>query len=145
MCTTLKGVLERQDKAGAIRFVDISDVDYDPMANMGVEFEDAMTTIHAVLPDGRVLQGTDALRGLFGEVGLGWVVGLMESPVLAKLVDVIYEFLSKNRIKIGGAMDALIAARRVSMAKAGVETCGDVDGGCEVDWDELDDAEGGAA
>jgi hypothetical protein len=28
--------LERQDKSKRIRFVDIADIDYDPMANMGV-------------------------------------------------------------------------------------------------------------
>lgn len=83
-----------------------------------------MDTIHAIRPDGRVLQGTDALRALFGEVGLGWVVTLMESPLLAKIVDLIYEFLSKNRIKISGTFDALVAAKRISMSKAGVEVCG---------------------
>jgi predicted DCC family thiol-disulfide oxidoreductase YuxK len=96
-----------------------------------------MDTIHAILPSGKVLQGTEALRGLFGMVGLGWVVGLMESPILAKIVDLIYDFLSKNRIQLSGAMDALVAARRVNMAKAGVEVCGDVDGGCEVEWNEV--------
>ena len=53
-------------------------------------------------------------------------------------MDLIYDFLSANRIKIGGAMDALVAAKRVTMAKAGVEVCGDVDGGCEIEWGELD-------
>jgi hypothetical protein len=38
-------------------------------------------------------------------------------------------------------MDALIAAKRVSMAKAGVEVCGDVDGGCEIEWSSLDEGE----
>jgi predicted DCC family thiol-disulfide oxidoreductase YuxK len=96
-----------------------------------------METIHAIRPDGRVLQGTDALRGLFDEVGLGWVVTVMELPLVGKLVDLLYEFLSKNRIKIGGMMDALVAAKRVSMSKAGVEVCGDVDGGCEIEWGEM--------
>ena len=36
MCLTLKAVLERNDRERRIRFVDIADVDYDPMANMGV-------------------------------------------------------------------------------------------------------------
>jgi predicted DCC family thiol-disulfide oxidoreductase YuxK len=267
-------VLERNDKNKRIRFVDISDIDYDPMANMGVvrlaggpgrwgrehaagwltfpgprapgrllaacgrcagsqpqltaplhpppptphlpphphppqEFEDAMDTIHAIRPDGRVLQGTDALRALFDEVGLGWVVTLMELPLFTKIVDLIYDFLSKNRIKISGAFDALVAAKRVSMAKvrfaagagpavfsrrrrrgergafggaraaaarwsfplrgwvraaplacptpppppphlpiaprqAGVEVCGDVDGGCEIEWGDLSTDEGDA-
>ncbi|GBG00293.1 thiol-disulfide oxidoreductase [Raphidocelis subcapitata] len=141
MCLTLKGVLERNDRDARIRFVDISDIDYDPMANMGVEFEDAMQTIHAIRPGGAVLQGTDALHELFGTVGLGWVVSVMESPLVSKLVEWLYEFLSKNRIKISGAMDALIAAKRVSMAKAGVEVCGDVDGGCEIEWSTLDEGD----
>jgi hypothetical protein len=102
-----------------------------------------MDTIHAIRPDGSVLQGTEALRALFSQVGLGWVVGLMESPILAKIVDVIYDFLSANRIQIGGAMDALVAARRVNMAKAGVAVCGDVDGGCAVEWGEIDDEASG--
>ena len=34
--TRPQGVLERQDKNKRIRFVDIADLDYDPMANMGV-------------------------------------------------------------------------------------------------------------
>lgn len=71
MCQSLKLVLERQDRRKAIRFVDISDLDYNPSANMGIEFEEAMDTIHAVRPDGTVLLGTDALRALFDTVG--WV------------------------------------------------------------------------
>ena len=93
-----------------------------------------MDTIHAIRPDGRVLQGTDALRALFDTVGLGWVVTVMQLPIVAWLVDRLYDFLSANRIKISGAMDALIAAKRVSMANQGVEVCGDVDGGCEIEW-----------
>lgn len=41
------------------------------------------------------------------QVNLGWVVGLMESPLLAKLVDLLYDFLSKNRIQLSGAMVGL--------------------------------------
>jgi hypothetical protein len=54
---------------------------------MGIEYDEAMETIHAIQQDGQVLQGTDALRLLFGTVGLGWAVDLMEIPLLNKLVD----------------------------------------------------------
>jgi hypothetical protein len=54
---------------------------------MGIEYDEAMETIHAIKQDGQVLQGTDALRLLFGTVGLGWAVDLMEIPLLNKLVD----------------------------------------------------------
>jgi hypothetical protein len=54
---------------------------------MGIEYDEAMETIHAIKQDGQVLQGTDALRLLFGTVGLGWAVDLMEIPLLNKIVD----------------------------------------------------------
>jgi hypothetical protein len=74
-----------------------------------------------------VLLGTDALRALFDTVGLGWAVRLSEVPLFAKLLEVVYDFLSANRIVLGGALDGLIAAKRMDMSKKGVETCGDVD------------------
>lgn len=50
------------------------------------------------------MQGTAALETLFSTVGLGWAVNLMELPIVSKLVDVLYEFLSANRISLGNAM-----------------------------------------
>ncbi|KAF6257418.1 hypothetical protein COO60DRAFT_1271375 [Scenedesmus sp. NREL 46B-D3] len=135
MCRSLKAVLERQDaRTGRISFIDISDPYYDPLANMGIEYDEAMETIHAIQQDGQVLQGTDALRLLFGTVGLGWAVDLMEVPLLNKLVDLLYEFLSANRISLGNALDGIIAAKRIDMSKQGVETCGDVDEECAIEW-----------
>lgn len=52
----------------------------------------------------QVFQGTAALELLFGTVGLGWAVNLMELPIISKLVDLLYEFLSANRISLGNAL-----------------------------------------
>jgi DNA relaxase NicK len=44
-----------QDKGrGRIRFVDISADDYNPKRNMGITYDDAMSTIHAIRPNGEV-------------------------------------------------------------------------------------------
>jgi hypothetical protein len=51
---TPQAVLERNDRAKAVRFVDISDMDYDPMANMGVVrfgFGGRAGGRHAAVPD----------------------------------------------------------------------------------------------
>lgn len=50
----------------------------------------------------QVLYGTDALKAMFTEVGLGWAVTLSENPIVAKIIDFIYEFLSSNRIQVRG-------------------------------------------
>ena len=52
----------------------------------------------------QVAQGTQALELLFNTVGLGWAVNLMELPIISKLVDLLYEFLSANRISLGNAL-----------------------------------------
>lgn len=52
----------------------------------------------------QVFQGTAALELLFSTVGLGWAVNLMELPIISKLVDLLYEFLSANRISLGNAL-----------------------------------------
>lgn len=39
---------------------------------------------------------------MFTEVGLGWAVTLSENPIVAKIIDFIYEFLSSNRIQVRG-------------------------------------------
>ncbi len=81
-----------------------------------------------------MLYGTDALRAMFGVVGLGWAANVSSVPLFSQLVDSTYNFLSANRISLGGVMDALIAAKRVEMSKKGVETCQDVDEECAVEW-----------
>jgi len=135
MCQSLKRVLERQDKGqGRIKFVNIADPAYNPSKNMGISYDEAMTTIHAIRPDGSVLYGTEALNAMFNEVGLGWAVKLSENPIFQKIINIIYDFLSHNRIQLGGALDAVIAAKRVEMSKQGVSTCGDVDEECAVEW-----------
>ena len=41
----------------------------------------------------------------------------------SRLVDILYEFLSANRLSLGGALDGIIAAKRMDMSKSGKETC----------------------
>jgi predicted DCC family thiol-disulfide oxidoreductase YuxK len=63
-----------------------------------------------------VLQGTAALEKLFSTVGLGWAVNLMELPIISKLVDLLYEFLSANRISLGNALVSEAGCRKSAKA-----------------------------
>lgn len=65
----------------------------------------------------QVLMATDALRLLFSTVGLGWAVDIMEIPLISKLVDWLYDFLSANRISLGNALDGIIAAKRIDLVR----------------------------
>ncbi|KAF5833143.1 hypothetical protein DUNSADRAFT_10662 [Dunaliella salina] len=111
MCQSLKTLLERKDCGrGAVCFVNIADSTYDPSRHMGITYEEAMDTIHAIRSSGEVLKDTDALKALFNEVGLDWVVKLTELPIIAGLVNILYKDLSASRLNLGGAGDAVISA-----------------------------------
>ena len=52
MCLNVDGTQDK-DK-GTVCYVNIADYDYDPSRNMGVTYEDAMDTIHAIRNTGEV-------------------------------------------------------------------------------------------
>jgi hypothetical protein len=41
---------------------------------MGLTWDDLITRIHGRLPDGRIVEGVEVFRQLYGVVGFGWVV-----------------------------------------------------------------------
>ena len=136
MCRTLKNVLTRQDGgAGRVAFVNISDDAFDPDANGGIEYEDAMETIHVIKRDGEVVTGPDALKLLYETVGLGWASRVAALPVVSWVVDCLYDLISKYRLGIGG-VDAVIAMKRLSQVEAGEDQCDKHgDAGCDApEW-----------
>ena len=137
MCRTLKNVLTRQDAgAGRVAFVNIADPAFDPKSHEGIEYEDAMETIHVIKrEDGDVVTGPDALKLLYDTVGLGWASRVAALPVVSWFVDRLYDLISKYRLGIGG-VDAVIAMKRLSQVEAGEDQCEKHgDAGCDApEW-----------
>mmetsp|Transcript_150 Transcript_150/g.543 ORF Transcript_150/g.543 Transcript_150/m.543 type:complete len:242 (-) Transcript_150:269-994(-) len=103
LCMREVDMFRRMDKeAGKIDFVDISSEDYDPSKNMGLEFETAMKSIHAVLPDGKVILGVEVFRRLYEAVGLGWVYAITKNPTVGALAERVYDFWARNRMAVTG-------------------------------------------
>ena len=136
MCRTLKNVLTRQDAgAGRVAFINVADDAFDPEAHEGIEYEDAMETIHVITRAGDVVTGPDALKLLYDTVGLGWASRAAALPVVSWLVDRLYDLISKYRLGIGG-VDAVIAMKRLSQVEAGEDSCEKHgDAGCDApEW-----------
>ena len=138
MCRTLRNVLSRKDgDAGRVAFVNIADRKYDPAQHAGIEYEDAMDTIHVIKRDGEdVVTGPEALRLLYDTVGLGWASRLAQLPVVSSIVDALYELISKYRLGIGG-VDAIIAMKRLAQVESGDDQCdkGEDDEECDApEW-----------
>ncbi|XP_010482316.1 PREDICTED: uncharacterized protein At5g50100, mitochondrial [Camelina sativa] len=116
-------LLERNEKYGTIKFVDISSSDYSPEDNQGLDYKTVMGQIHAIQSDGNVVKGVEAFRRLYEEVGLGWVYSITKYEPIGKLADAVYDVWAKYRLQVTGrpSLEAILEARK----KDKVETCGE--------------------
>ncbi len=114
LCLREVSFLQKKDNGrGLVAFTDIAADDYDPAANGGVSFETAMARIHAVLPDGSVIQNVDVFRRVYSVLGIGWIYAPTQWPVLGPLVDKLYDIWADWRLKLTGRPDlATIIAQR---------------------------------
>jgi predicted DCC family thiol-disulfide oxidoreductase YuxK len=101
LCVREMRLLQRMDRAGAIRFVDISADDFDPSL-LGVSWQALMDRIHGRLPDGTAIEGVEVFRRLYAAVGFRRLVAISRLPGVAQLLDVAYRVFARNRLRLTG-------------------------------------------
>jgi len=96
-----------------VAFVDIAAPNYQGLDHGGVEFADAMSRIHAVLPDGTVIKNVAVFRQVYQVLGIGWIYAATGWPVIGPLVDKLYDFWADRRLTWTGRPDlaTILAAR----------------------------------
>ena len=109
MCAREISMLRRLDRAGRIRFVDISAPGFDANA-VGVSHDALMARIHGRLPDGTLIDGVEVFRRLYTAVGFGPVVALTRLPGVTQLLDAAYAGFARRRLRLGGRCDAQACA-----------------------------------
>lgn len=88
-----------------IKFVDIALDDYVPDDHAGIDFETAMGRIHAVLPDGTIVQNVEVFRQTYDILGLGWIYAITKIPVFGYLADSLYGVWADYRLLLTGRAD----------------------------------------
>ena len=115
LCLREVRFLQKRDAGrGIVAFVDVADDRYQPEAHGGVEFEAAMGRIHAVLPDGTVIQNVEVFRRIYESLGMGWVYAFTQLPLIGAVVDWVYNLWADWRLFLTGRPDlaTIIAARQ---------------------------------
>ncbi len=92
--------LKQRDGPGHLALEDISAPSFDP-SPYGLSHDEVFATLHAVLPDGRIVRGVDAVAAAYRAVGLGWVVAITRPRVLHAVFDGVYRLFARNRIRLG--------------------------------------------
>jgi len=105
LCRREIALLQRWDRHGRIRFVNLHDAVFDEQ-NPGRSFEELMAQMHGRLPDGTWVTGVEVFRRMYAAVGFGFLVALSRCPGVAQLLDVGYAWFARNRLKWTGRCDA---------------------------------------
>ncbi|MEO0405746.1 MAG: DUF393 domain-containing protein, partial [Cyanobacteria bacterium P01_A01_bin.135] len=116
-CLREVNFLKKRDAGrGRVAFVDIADPDYDPAENGGVDFETAMGRIHAILPDGSVIQNVEVFRRVYAALDMGWVYAATRWPVIRPIVDKVYDLWADRRLAMTGRpdLDTIVSQRQAA-------------------------------
>ncbi len=115
LCVREVNFLKSKDgDRGLINFVDIAADDYEPADNAGIGFEAAMGRIHAVLPDGEIVQNVEVFRQTYDILGLGWIYAITKIPLFGRLADALYGVWADYRLLLTGRADlkTIVAERQ---------------------------------
>lgn len=100
LCSREAAWLKRHDKQGRIQLRDITSIS-DAEVPAGCSREDLMRVLHARLPDGAIVTRLAAARAVYDAIGRGWMMRWTGWPLLRPLMEVLYTFFARHRIRIG--------------------------------------------
>ena len=125
LCVREVNFLKRKDgDRGLIKFVDIAADDYDPADNAGIDFETAMGRIHAVLPNGEIIQNVEVFRQTYDILGIGWIYAITKLPIVGGLADALYGIWADYRLLLTGRANLkTIIAEREQRLKSCDDRC----------------------
>jgi predicted DCC family thiol-disulfide oxidoreductase YuxK len=115
LCVREVNFLKSKDvDRGLINFVDIAADDYDPADNAGIDFETAMGRIHAVLPNGEIVQNVEVFRQTYDILGIGWIYAITKIHIFGRLADLLYGVWADYRLLLTGRgnLKTIVAKRQ---------------------------------
>ena len=102
LCLRETNFLKSKDELNKIDFVDINNVDYNPLLFKGISYAEAMSNLHGILENGNIIKGLDVLAYSYELIGLGWVYYPLKIEFLAPVLRLFYKYWAKYRLKITG-------------------------------------------
>ena len=102
LCLRETNFLKSKDESNKIDFVDINNVNYNPILFKDISYAEAMSNLHGILENGNIIKGLDVLAYSYGLIGLGWVYYPLKIEFLAPVLRLFYKYWAKYRLKITG-------------------------------------------
>ena len=102
LCLRETNFLKSKDELNKIDFVDINNVNYNPILFKDISYAEAMSNLHGILENGNIIKGIDVLAYSYELIGLGWVYYPLKIEFFAPVLRLFYKYWAKYRLKITG-------------------------------------------
>ena len=102
LCLRETNFLKSKDELNKIDFVDINNVNYNPILYKNISYAEAMSNLHGILENGNIIKGLDVLAYSYELIGLGWVYYPLKIEFFAPVLRLFYKYWAKYRLKITG-------------------------------------------
>ncbi len=99
-------MLQKKSNQTKITFTDISSKDFSPFEHKNIDYETAMSQIHAIDDQGNLLVGVGAFAATYARCGLLVTSTLLRIPFIKCLAEPLYILFAKKRLWITGRMNA---------------------------------------
>lgn len=98
-------ILRKKDKEAKINFVDISSKAFSPSDHNNIDYNKAMSQIHAIDHQGNILIGVPAFAALYARCNLLITSTLLRISFVKFALTPLYTLFAKNRLWITGRAD----------------------------------------
>ena len=102
LCLRETNFLKSKDELNKIDFVDINNINYNPILFKDISYAEAMSNLHGILENGNIIKGLDVLAYSYELIGLGWVYYPLKIEFFAPVLRLFYKYWAKYRLKITG-------------------------------------------
>ena len=102
LCVRETNFLKSKDELNKIDFVDINNVDYNPILFKDISYAEAMSNLHGILENGNIIKGLDVFAYSYELIGLGWIYYPLKIEFFAPVLRLFYKYWAKYRLKITG-------------------------------------------
>lgn len=101
-------ILQKRDIKTKINFIDISSKAFSPLEHNNIDYQTAMSEIHAIDGKGNLLVGIPAFATVYARCQLLVISTLLRIPFIKRILKPLYTLFAKNRLRFTGRMNTNI-------------------------------------
>lgn len=101
-------ILQKKDSQTKIKFIDISSKEFSPFENNNIDYNTAMSQIHAIDGKGNLLVGISAFAAVYASCQLLVTSTLLRIPFIKRTLKPLYTLFAKKRLWLTGRMNTNI-------------------------------------